>query len=368
MSFRFAFPPLAFAPACLVVFGSALCSNATNVTLTWGVREANLPEQRANMTFLREADGTAFTVDGFNARYEMSLFDVGDGTFDEEAGFATMRLIETTNAVFKTKWSNPFAVEGRTYLPVTYVGDWGDHGDIDAYVDDYLDALEEGLDRELTDLEVENETKRIYALANAYYTPLWRALHFVTVVRDKDSGAMYRVSETPGGTAFLALEAPTNMTVKVEGVGTGTGTPPNVWHMTVHCDSKSAYLGAPLPARCVWMTDLGLTTNDLAGVSERRIALATALGKTPAEVADVTLEIDGIDLANGSVSYAFDVVAPNGTTNAVTALKYGAELRLLGGTELGRWTTTNVVDVAGRTVAAPTGGEARFYRLELAVP
>ena len=131
---------------------------------------------------------------------------------------------------------------------------------------------------------------------------------------------------------------------------------------------QRVYLGAPLPARCVWMADLGLTTNDLAGVSERRIALATALGKAPDEVADVTLRIDGFDPATGTVSYGFDVEAPDGTTNAVTKLWYGAELRLLGGTELGRWTTTNVVDVTGRTVAAPTGGDARFYKMELALP
>ncbi len=348
---------------------SAWAADMDGVELTWGIREIVLDKQKANGTVLYEANGAPFTVEGFNARYEMRLFEVGDGTFDETVGFSSMRFVEATNATDTStiSWETPegvphFGVLGRTKLPVSFFGEWVVPGDLD----DYLDEWEETLDRELTPDEIDELTAQWNG--TTYYNERWTAAHFVTVARDKATGKTYRISETPGGTNFLALER-FGGTIDLDGQSAmDPDGSANKWHMTVHCDSKSAYLGAPLPARCVWMTDLGLTTNDLAGVSERRIALATALGKTPAEVADVTLEIDGIELANGSVSYAFDVVAPNGTTNAVTALKYGAELRLLGGTELGRWTTTNAVDVTGRTVAVPTDGNARFYRLELATP
>ena len=325
------------------LFG-ALSSQGIEVTLTWGVRQLDYPALSANEPALYEADGTEFTVNGFNARYEMRLYDVGDGVFDSSLGFSSMRLVEATNAidaVASFKWKKPFAIPGETVLPLTYVGD-------------------------IDEIDPDGE---LYADEQLFYEERWEAVHFVTLVRDKATGATYRLSETPGGTAFLTLGA-FGGTIDLSGGAFNPGAQVNQWHMTVHCDSKKAYLGAPLPARCVWMADQGLTTNDLEGVSDRRIALATALGKAPGEVADVKLEIEGIDPVSGSVSYAFDAMSPTGTTNAVTKLWYGAELRLLGGTELGTWTETNVVDVAttGGRVAVPTGGDARFYRLELAVP
>lgn len=326
------------------LFG-ALSSQGIEVTLTWGIRQLDYPGLAANRTSLYKADGTEFTVETFNASYEMRLLDVGDGMFNETSGFSSMRLVESTNAVDAVKafaWQKPFSVPGETQVPLTYVGD-------------------------LDEIDPDGE---IYDNEELFYQERWAALHFVTVVRDKDTGAMYRISETPGGEGFLAREAFTG-TIDLSGGAMNPGGPRvNQQHMTVHCASKKAYLGAPLPARCVWMADRGLTTNDLEGVGDRRIALATALGKAPDEVADVSLRIDGFDPETGTVSYGFDAEAPDGTTNAVTKLWYGAELRLLGGTELGTWTETNVVDVAtaGGRVAVPTGGNARFYRLELAVP
>ena len=325
------------------LFGT-LSSQGIEVTLTWGVRQLDYPALSANETALYEADGTEFTVNGFNARYEMRLYDVGDGVFDSSLGFSSMRLVDAANAVDAVasfKWKKPFAVPGETVLPLTYVGD-------------------------IEEIDPDGE---LYDDEQLFYEERWEAVHFVTLVRDKATGATYRLSETPGGTAFLTLGA-FGGTIDLSGCAFNPGAQVNQWHMTVHCDSKKAYLGAPLPARCVWMADRGLTAADLEGVSDRRIARAAALGKAPDEVADVTLRIDGFDPETGTVSYGFDAEAPDGTTNAVTKLWYGAELRLLGGTELGSWTTTNVVDVAtaGGRVAVPTGGDARFYRLELAVP
>ena len=320
------------------------------VEILWGVYPV-LDTTRGSTGTRLLLEGVEPSVASFSERYCARLLYVGDGSITPGMGYDTAVWwgdeAGVWDAVEGFGDSNP-NVKGRLVLdgslrkPITTFGN--------------PDADSEGLAAAGFD-------------PDAYFKMKWSSEHLVVVLVDRKTGLAYHLSDTEGGEAGVADR-------RLEGEYYGCHDDwafwPNANSQKVYAESESGivYLGAPLPARCVWMADRGLTTNDLEGVSDRRIALAAALGKTPDEVADMTLRIDGFDPETGTVSYGFDAEAPDGTTNAVTKLWYGAELRLLGGTELGSWTTTNVVDVAtaGGRVAVPTDGDARFYRLELAVP
>ena len=321
------------------------------VEILWGIYPVKDTTRGTTGTRL-VLDGVEPSVESFTNRYSARLLFIGDGSFSPETGYGTAEWwggeASVWDAVDLVGASNPnirgrLVLDGSLRMPITTFGD--------------PDNDPEGLASAGFD-------------PDQYFMSRWSDKHLVVILVDRTTGLGYHLSNEEGGGPGVAFR-------RLEGdyYGCHDDWPfwPNANSQRVYAESESGivYLGAPLPARCVWMADQGLTTNDLAGVSERRIALATALGMRPDQVADVKLELGGIDLANGTVSYSLDAVAPDGTTNAVTALKYGAELRLLSGTELGRWTETNVVDVAnGRTVVAPMGRDARlrFYRMELALP
>lgn len=326
----------------IVATVTLLAHGYADIKLSWGVNPKNDQTTGCNGTCLFTGN-SEMDVDAFNDRFELRLAYVGTGGFDESEGYASMRWVSSASAVKRSEqfpgdntFNGEFIAERRESFAMETLGDI-EEDDPDGLLDEY-----------------------------DYYWERWMDGAFVVVVREKATGTTYRISAEDGGFDRVS-ESRLNGTFALE---TNLMTPPSVnrFYQYATNSQQRVYLGAPLPARCVWMADQGLTTNDLEGVSDRRIALATALGKAPNEVADVTLRIDGFDPETGTVSYGFDAEAPDGTKSAVTKLWYGAELRLLSGTELGRWTTTNIVDVAGRTVVAPTGGDARFYRLELAVP
>ena len=142
-------------------------------------------------------------------------------------------------------------------------------------------------------------------------------------------------------------------------------------------ESKSVYIGAEIPQRCVWMADKGLTAADLAGYDETTVALAMALDKVPAEVAGgVELAVDSfaLDPQAGTATLAFHFTATdgNGESAAVSSLRGGARLLLETASSAGDLGTENAskqeVSLSSASLTIPTSGDTLFARLVLDTP
>ncbi|MBQ6245802.1 MAG: hypothetical protein IJK04_02970 [Kiritimatiellae bacterium] len=260
------------------------------------------------------------------------------------------------------RWKNvtlagTFTSYAATGVPVTLFGDVNDLDEetLDDLYFEYGDAYED-----------------------EYYTQIWREHKFAVVVYDESEKRAYRLSGTAGGLAFDE-----SLFSSFEGPIIQAYDPMQPWaaqqpfDLIAANESKSVYIGAEIPQRCVWMADKGLTAADLAGYDETTVALAMALDKVPAEVAGgVELAVDSfaLDPQAGTATLAFHFTATdgNGESAAVSSLRGGARLLLETASSAGDLGTENAskqeVSLSSASLTIPTSGDTLFARLVLDTP
>ena len=328
----------------LFFFMACLCvatSHGTDVTMAiyWGVQP--FINAYFNGTVFRTESGTEMSVADFNMDYSMRLAFVGDGSFDEESGYASMRWIGTPLQAVSVgpgaTYTGSFEIDGTTGLPITWLGD--------------IDKVD--------------PNGELYADEDKYYAPLWHAANFATVVYSPVSKRAWRLSETPKGQNPVGVSAFTSMVT----VDPWQDLHANELNL-VNTLSKSVYIGAEIPQKCVWMADKGLSATNLVGYDEGTIERAMALDKVPAEVAGgVELKIGSISLdpQAGTATLAFQFTATDETGESG-----GARLLLETASSAGDLGTENAskqeVSLSSSSVTIPTSGEAFFARLVLDTP
>lgn len=344
----------------LVLFAAAAAESRGSVTLQidWGIRPVDY--QRYNGTLLKTADGAEWDVGAFNSGLTMRLAYVGDGSFDETAGFSSMGWVgEPAGAVrAEDLWpgssylAGSFAVDSTTKLPMEWLGDI-DEADPDA---------------------------EIYDREEDYYEPLWHGANFAALVYDQATKRAWRVSESAGGSDFATMAA---FSSKI------TMTPvlypdANYLILIPSVPSRAVYVGAEIPQRSVWMADKGLSAEDVAGIDFRTLSLAAALDlDDPAGVAGgVELAIDSLDVAPASggegtvdfaVAWTFRAVGADGEKTPVSSLRGAAALWLetaaslsdLGTAESSR---VRLDPAAGAATVRGRAETALFARLVLDLP
>lgn len=316
------------------------------MAIYWGVRP--FTSAYFNGTVFRAESGSEMDVATFNRDYSMRLAFVGDGSFDEESGYASMRWIGTPLQAVSVgpgaTYTGSFEIDGTTELPITWLGD--------------IDKVD--------------PNGELYDDEDKYYAPLWHAANFATVVYSPVSKRAWRLSETPKGQNPVGVSAFTSMVT----VDPWQDLHANELNL-VNTLSKAVYLGAEIPQRCVWMADKGLAAADLAGYDEKAVALAMALDKVPAEVAGgVELAVDSFALdpqaGTATLIWHFTASDGNGESAAVSSLRGGARLLLETASSAGDLGTENAskqkVSLSSASLTIPTSGEAFFARLVLDTP
>lgn len=333
------------------------------VQIRWGILPFDDEDRGANSTLLMDG-ASEMNVSTFNGRpYTLRLAEVGDGSFESTGGFASMSWIAQASAMDASeRWKNvtlagTFTSYAATGVPVTLFGDVNDLDEetLDDLYFEYGDAYED-----------------------EYYTQIWREHKFAVVVYDESEKRAYRLSGTAGGLAFDE-----SLFSSFEGPIIQAYDPMQPWaaqqpfDLIAANESKSVYIGAEIPQRCVWMADKGLTAADLAGYDETTVALAMALDKVPAEVAGgVELAVDSfaLDPQAGTATLAFHFTATdgNGESAAVSSLRGGARLLLETASSAGDLGTENAskqeVSLSSASLTIPTSGDTLFARLVLDTP
>jgi hypothetical protein len=300
---------------------------------------------------------------------------VGAGTFDETAGFPVMKWIDEAKKAQDAAivWPGSALTTGRlcipnneVVLPLEYLGDYNDvFPGIEAYAED-----ERVAEWGYTEEELFEE------LAEVFYGNLWTNAYFTSVIYDETQKRAYRVSLSPGGLEF-ATKATFSSPESVKFNVTPRDRNANRLSIVEAVPSKSVYIGAEIPQKCVWMADKGLAAADLAGYGEETVALAMALDKVPAEVAGgVELAVDSfaLDPQTGTATLVWHFTASdgNGESAAVSSLRGGARLLLETASSAGDLGTENAskqeVSLSSATLTIPTSGEAFFARLVLDTP
>lgn len=334
-----------------------------NVQIMWGILPFDDGVRGANSTLLMDGS-SEMAVSTFNGKpYTLRLAEVGDGTFNEIGGFASMSWIAQEQAVdASVRWKNvtlagTFTSYAATGVPVTLFGDVNDLDEetLDDLYFEYGDSYED-----------------------EYYTDLWSKHVFAVVVYDEFEQRAYRLSGTSGGSSFdesvfASFEGPIIQAYNPQFPMYAQ----QPFTLIAANSSKAVYLGAEIPQRCVWMADKGLTAADLAGYDEKAVALAMALDKVPAEVAGgVELAVDSFALdpqaGTATLVWHFTATDGNGESAAVSSLRGGARLLLETASSAGDLGTENAskqeVSLSSASLTIPTSGDTLFARLVLDTP
>ena len=329
----------------------------SSVPIRWGVAPFTDVSWNANGTTLCDG-GAEMGVESFNAHpYTFRLAEVGDGTFDETDGFKVLFWIDSAHAERASeRWLNmeldgDFTVYSSVSVPITR---WGNY-----------DEAGEDVQMNYWDYE--------------YYEEIWAQHKFTVMVYDESAKRAYRLSSTQGGTeipeSVFAAFGGEIMTEEYDPMAPWAVQQP--FYLIANTPSKTIYLGAEIPQKCVWMADKGLAAADLAGYDEKAVALAMALDKVPGEVAGgVELKIGSISLdpqaGTATLAFQFTATDGNGESAAVSSLRGGARLLLETASSAGDLGTENAskqeVSLSSATLTIPTSGEAFFARLVLDTP
>lgn len=330
-----------------LISATANADNA-NVAIRWGV----LPfyDAPADGTVFLAADETPQDVGAFNAQYRMRLAFVGDGMFDETRGFSLFRWasdpIAATSAytLYGASALADFSVDIETFLPVDWIGD-------------------------IDELDPEGEIYEDYG-------DIWHSFYWTILVQEPESRRVWRISETPGGSAFASLKSIPDDIEIIENTDQLILYPDaNQFSMILSTESKKVFIGAEIPQRCVWMAEKGISEEDLAGYDEKTVKLAMALGKMPEEVAGgvkLKIEASAFGTSGNTISWSFTATDSAGNTDPVEKLYGGATLYLEKATSPDALGTANAIreelDPSAGSATLSTAASAGFTRLVLDIP